>query len=101
MRGKASRVDYFLQQFQRKPAIISLHRCYSLQYIQMYENQLAGEIPLGIWGSPNIKQMLLWNNKFEGYIPGDIGKARNLMWLEIRNNRFSGSIPPQIGQLTN
>eukprot|EP00253_Pinus_taeda_P012889 PITA_12889 len=75
--------------------------CSSLQYAQLHNNHLSGEVPLMFWSSAKLRELMLYNNMFEGHIPMEIGEAKELQWLEIANNRFSGKIPPQIGELRN
>ena len=73
-----------------------------VQYIQLNENRLSGQIPPAFGDMHALTQLLLHQNQLQGYIPTQIGLLTSLRsGLMLNNNRFSGPIPSEIGQLRN
>jgi Leucine-rich repeat (LRR) protein len=58
-----------------------------------------------LWGEfysiENTTELDLYNNQLTGEIPSEIGNMTNLIFLGLNNNEFTGSLPPGIGNLTN
>ncbi|CAL8103004.1 unnamed protein product [Prunus armeniaca] len=71
-----------------------------LTSLTFQENQLHGNIRVGIGNLINLEFLNLRNNHFTGSIPRDIGKLASLGLLNLRYNELSGSIPSSIGNLT-
>ncbi|XP_059429285.1 receptor-like protein 35 [Corylus avellana] len=66
----------------------------SLQFLDLSNNQIYGEIPASISQSlANTFFLSLSSNKLYGSIPRSICKATNLQLLDLSNNSFSGTIP--------
>ena len=67
--------------------------------INMFANDLAGEIPPEIGELSELRRIYLERNSLTGSIPPQIGKLQNLETLILMYNDISGSVPPEIGQL--
>lgn len=70
-----------------------------VSYLDLRDNNLAGEIPSQIGSLTKLTQALLYNNRLSGSIPAEIGQLKELFFLNLEVNQLSGSIPPQIGSL--
>jgi Leucine-rich repeat (LRR) protein len=78
--------------------------CYSIENtdsLNLYDNQLYGEIPPEIGNLTNLEYLDLGSNELTGSIPSEIGTLTNLTYLNLGNNDLSGEIPPEIGNLNN
>ena len=69
--------------------------------IDLYNNELTGEIPKEIGNLRNLQGLSLYNNQLTGEIPKEIGNLRNLKNLSLYNNQLTGEIPKEIGNLRN
>ena len=69
--------------------------------INMFANDLTGELPSEIGELSELKRLYLERNGISKSIPAEIGKLQKLETLFLANNDFSGTIPPEIGQLGN
>ena len=67
--------------------------------INMFSNDLEGEIPPEIGELTELRRLYLEQNNVTGRLPSEIGKLHNLETLILMYNDLSGSIPPEIGQL--
>ena len=72
----------------------------NLEEILMYENNFSG-IPSEIRNLINLHYLNLYNNQLTGEIPPEIGNLTNLTNLYLYTNQLTGEIPPEIGNLTN
>jgi uncharacterized protein (TIGR02145 family) len=78
--------------------------CYNIETtttLNLYNNQLTGEIPTEIGNLTNLTELYLHNNQLTGEIPPEIGNLTNLTYLYLNGNDLTGEIPPEIGDLTN
>ncbi|KAK7366477.1 hypothetical protein VNO80_08468 [Phaseolus coccineus] len=73
----------------------------SLQYLQLYGNNLSGNIPQELGSLTNLIGMDLSRNKFEGSIPDSFGNLMSLKFLWLDDNELSGTIPKSISLLKN
>ena len=48
-----------------------------------------------------ITNLNLYDNQLTGEIPPEIGDLTNLSNLNLSSNQLSGEIPPEIGKITN
>ena len=69
--------------------------------LNLWENQLTGEIPSELSSLSNLEGLHLHTNGLSGTIPSWLGDLAKLERLSLRNNRFSGQIPSELGNLTN
>jgi len=67
-----------------------------LTFLNLYDNQLTGEIPPEIGNLTNLTYFQLYNNQLTGSIPLEIGNLTNLTYLKLNNNQLSGIIPDEI-----
>ncbi|XP_065035340.1 receptor-like protein EIX1 [Musa acuminata AAA Group] len=73
-----------------------------LQYLDLSNNKLLGEIPYCLGESlQNLQFLNLANNHFSGEIPHTIGFLSELWILQLQNNSFSGEVPLTLKNCTN
>ena len=73
----------------------------NLTYLYLNSNQLTGEIPPELGGLSNLTYLYLNSNQLTGEIPPELGGLSNLTWLYLSSNRLTGEIPPELGGLSN
>ncbi|CAI0555050.1 unnamed protein product [Linum tenue] len=71
-----------------------------LQYLQLTNNSLRGEIPSNISGCSALAEFSAANNKLVGQLPWQIGGLNKLRVLFVTKNDLTGSIPPSFGNLS-
>ena len=69
--------------------------------LDLYENQLSGEIPPELGNLANLAWLDLEGNQLRGEIPPELGNLANLRQLHLSRNQLSGEIPPELGNLAN
>ena len=69
--------------------------------IDLYNNQLSGEIPSELGDLINLRDLVLSRNLLSGAIPSELGDLTNLIRLDLFSNQLSGEIPSELGQLSN
>jgi hypothetical protein len=62
-------------------------------------NGLAGALPAGLSGLPNLQILRLGLNQLSGPIPRQLGGLARLQDLELPFNRIAGSLPVELGGL--
>ncbi|PIN15617.1 Serine/threonine protein kinase [Handroanthus impetiginosus] len=67
-----------------------------LESLNLYENNLEGELPESIANSPNLYELRLFRNQFSGKLPENLGKTSPLRWIDVSTNKFSGQIPENL-----
>ncbi|KAL2244422.1 receptor-like protein kinase HSL1 [Sesamum indicum] len=67
-----------------------------LESLNLYENNLRGELPDGIAKSPNLYELRLFQNQLSGELPPNLGKSSPLRWVDVSTNKFSGQIPENL-----
>ncbi|CDY34098.1 BnaA09g27240D [Brassica napus] len=68
----------------------------ALESLNLYENNLEGEVPESLASSPNLYELRLFGNRFTGELPRDLGRNSPLKWLDVSQNEFSGELPPEL-----
>ena len=68
--------------------------------LTLFDNQLSGEIPLGLASLSNLERLDLSRNRLSGGIPPELGRLSNLEGLDLSENQLSGEIPPELGGLS-
>ncbi|CAN6705215.1 unnamed protein product [Malus baccata var. baccata] len=71
-----------------------------LREIDFHENQIRGNIPIGIGNLINVGRLGFFANLLAGIIPSSIGKLSKLYGLSLRSNELSGNVPSSLGNLT-
>ncbi|XP_047949623.1 receptor-like protein EIX2 [Salvia hispanica] len=64
-----------------------------LEYIDLSNNQLAGNVPNCWKNIPNLHSLNLANNNFSGEIPASLGALHNLGALQMHGNELCGELP--------
>jgi tRNA A-37 threonylcarbamoyl transferase component Bud32 len=70
-----------------------------LRRLDLSDNELSGEIPMGIKAWKKLNELNLANNKLYGEIPSEIGSLPVLNYLDLSGNYFSGQIPLELQNL--
>ncbi|KAL6282475.1 hypothetical protein ACE6H2_013404 [Prunus campanulata] len=73
----------------------------SLQYIDLYNCNMSGNIPIGIGNLSSLKALDLGYNQLSGSIPTSLRRLGNLQVLYLNDNKLRGYIPYQLCQLDN
>ena len=71
--------------------------------LDLFSNQLTGEIPPELGGLTSLQVLHLWGNELTGTIPVELGNLTNLTSLTILalgDNELTGPIPTELGNLT-
>ncbi|KAJ4955384.1 hypothetical protein NE237_012167 [Protea cynaroides] len=71
-----------------------------LTWFSLSNNQIFGNIPIGIGNLVSLQHINLSVNLLEGSIPTSIGTLQNLHQLELFGNRLTGPIHVSFGNLT-
>ncbi|KAL1560277.1 Serine/threonine-protein kinase hsl1 [Salvia divinorum] len=67
-----------------------------LESLNLYENNLRGEVPEGIANSPNLYELRLFQNHLSGRLPPNLGELSPLKWIDVSTNKFSGPLPENL-----
>ena len=62
-------------------------------HLDLYDNELSGEIPAALGGLTNLEGLDLSNNQLTGEIPAELGDLINLTRLFLRSNQLVGCVP--------
>ena len=68
--------------------------------LYLHGNQLSGQLPAGLAGLDNLRELFFHFNQLTGPIPAELGNLSKLEILRGRNNQLTGSIPIQLGNQT-
>ncbi|XP_047941003.1 receptor-like protein EIX1 [Salvia hispanica] len=72
-----------------------------LVVLDLYNNQLLGELPNCWKKMPNMVFLNVANNRFWGEIPRSLGSLHELAALQLRGNRLSGEFPSTLRRCQN
>nr|XP_017180311.2 putative receptor-like protein kinase At3g47110 [Malus domestica] len=72
---------------------------WSVQLINLGQNQLDGPIPSKLWQCKELREITLQSNNFRGSIPKSLGNLTYLSKIFFFNNDLEGTIPDEIGDL--
>ncbi|XP_030538357.2 receptor-like protein kinase 7 isoform X2 [Rhodamnia argentea] len=75
----------------------------SLASLQLFENQLTGEIPEELGELKNLTELSLYSNRLTGSLPPKLGSLADFNYIDVSDNSFTGSIPPDMcknGEMT-
>ncbi|KAL1537837.1 Serine/threonine-protein kinase hsl1 [Salvia divinorum] len=67
-----------------------------IESLNLYENNLRGQVPDGIANSRNLYELRLFQNHLSGRLPPNLGKRSPLKWIDISTNKFSGPLPENL-----
>ncbi|KAK9292703.1 hypothetical protein L1049_020682 [Liquidambar formosana] len=73
---------------------------HSLVSLNLFDNQLVGNLPDSLSIFENLRYLYLESNSFWGSIPSSIGNLSSLQELWLSYNQMNGTIPQSIGQLS-
>ena len=68
--------------------------------LELFSNQLTGEIPPELGGLTSLQELSLWGNELTGTIPVELGNLTSLTILYLFSNQLTGPIPTELGNLT-
>ncbi|KAG8485238.1 hypothetical protein CXB51_021270 [Gossypium anomalum] len=72
---------------------ISTIPSYTLQVVDLSDNNLSGELPRWIWNVSDLNVLAVSNNQLKGLIPMELCYLDSLITLDLSKNNFSGPIP--------
>lgn len=68
----------------------------SLASLQLFENQLTGEIPEELGEFKNLTELSLYSNRLTGSLPPKLGSWSDFNYVDVSDNSLTGSIPPDM-----
>ncbi|GMN50696.1 hypothetical protein TIFTF001_019837 [Ficus carica] len=71
-----------------------------LEYLDVSNNELSGELPDCWWHFEELVFLLLTNNNLSGNIPNSIGLLTMLQTLQLSSNNFVGELPSALRNCT-
>jgi len=72
----------------------SLGRLSSLNWFDVAENSITGEIPIGLGDlAENMEYLYLNDNSLEGSVPSELGNLVDILELYLENNGLTGQVP--------
>ncbi|XP_076940468.1 uncharacterized protein LOC143609656 [Bidens hawaiensis] len=72
----------------------------SLQYLEVYGNNIQGPIPEEIGNLNNLISLDLYNNSITGNIPSTLGNLKSLRIMCVNDNRLTGTIPMELAGIS-
>ncbi|KAG6485029.1 hypothetical protein ZIOFF_053557 [Zingiber officinale] len=72
----------------------------ALEFIDAYNNNLTGPLPLGLAAAPRLWYLNLYNNFFYGEIPESYSEIKNLEYLGLNSNSLTGRVPASLSHLS-
>ena len=89
-----------------REALVALYNATDGENWDESDNWLS-DAPLGEWqgvstnDNGRVIKMQLYRNNLSGEIPAELGSLSNLDWLNLHDNNLSGEIPEELGSLSN
>ncbi|KAK6152517.1 hypothetical protein DH2020_015152 [Rehmannia glutinosa] len=71
----------------------------NLLSLRLGNNEISGDISVGIENLINLTEVQLQKNKFTGNIPAVLGNVSKLQLLDMSENELLGRIPPELSKL--
>ncbi|KAJ4837875.1 Receptor-like protein kinase 7 [Turnera subulata] len=68
----------------------------NLVSIQLYENELSGEVPAEFGEFKKLVNLSLYTNKLTGTLPSTLGSWANFDFIDVSENNLTGPIPPDM-----
>ncbi|XP_059428519.1 receptor kinase-like protein Xa21 [Corylus avellana] len=78
-----------------------MKRSITIEYVDLSQNQITGNIPIIIEPFESLNYLDLSNNTFQGGIPPSFGNLKGLDMLDLSNNNLFGVIPKSLEALPN
>ncbi len=78
---------------------VAINTLSELNTLSLNDNKLSGKLPQAIGELSQLSSLSLSNNNFSGVLPESLVKLKNLSILFLDNNQFSGTIPTAIDSL--
>ncbi|KAK9725040.1 hypothetical protein RND81_05G117700 [Saponaria officinalis] len=72
----------------------------TINRLDVGQNQIGGEIPVGISNLINLGFLIMSDNEFTGSIPNEFGNLQNLVKINLGSNKLTGRIPNSLGNLS-
>ncbi|XP_078435069.1 uncharacterized protein LOC144706068 [Wolffia australiana] len=72
----------------------------NLTVLNLYNNSIGGEFPIGLKACENLRELNLSQNLFVGGIPDDVGRISSLRILDLSYNNFSGDVPAALAKIS-
>lgn len=70
-------------------------------FIELFENNLSGTIPLEVAEFAHLEVLSLWENNLNGGVPRELGRISSLQRIALSNNNLNGGIPVELSALPN
>ena len=98
--GRVTHLDLYSNQLTGEiPAELGSQT--NLEVLALFDNQLTGEIPAELGNLANLELLSLYDNQLIGAIPAELGNLANLQTLSLEGNQLTGEIPAELGNLAN
>ncbi|XP_076885075.1 putative LRR receptor-like serine/threonine-protein kinase At4g30520 [Bidens hawaiensis] len=65
----------------------------NIRQVLLQNNNISGEIPVGLGHLPKLQTLDLSNNVLTGHVPESLSLLNSLQYLRLNNNSLSGTIP--------
>jgi hypothetical protein len=72
-----------------------------LETLDLYTNDISGDIPEELQSLHNLKKLVLHNNHMGGALPTWIGNWTSLETLDLARNKYTGPLPTALASLSN